>query len=157
MTTTTRAAITAGAIALALVGCGTTGDDTVQESTATAAVATPTEIQTPDPRDACTVEMTASDGSDHQDRAAITCGAEAPITLSGDFREKVTNRYSPDQAQGVERVLVVGDEVRVWTAGCFLVFDTADGTPQSCRATGEALEGQDELTPEDLDRDQQTT
>lgn len=94
-----------------------------------------------------------TEGSDHPVRARIACGTADPITVGGGFREKVTNSYDPGTAAGVERVLIVGDEARVWTETCFLAFDMAAGDPVACEAPGgQAGEaGTDEaLSPEGL-------
>lgn len=146
------------AAALALTGCAGTGEDEQSEAAATvtettAPVPTPTRIDAPEPLESCTVSLETTEGSDHPDRARIACGTEDPITVGGDFREKVTNAYDPGTAAGVERVLIVGDEARVWTEACFLSFDMAAGDPVACETPGaQAGEaGTDEvLSPEGL-------
>lgn len=146
------------AAALALTGCaGATENDqpeaaaTVTETTAP--VLTPTRIDAPEPLESCTVSVETTEGSDHPDRARIACGTEDPITVGGDFREKVTNSYDPATAAGVARVLIVGDDARVWTEACFLSYDMAAGDPVACEAPGgqATQSGTDEpLSPEGL-------
>lgn len=52
-------------------------------------------------------------GDEHSDRATITCG-ETEREAAGDFDHRVTNSYDPARTGRIDRVLVVGDERRVW-------------------------------------------
>lgn len=130
MTTTTRTLAVLGLASLALTGCSPQGDEGEPQATAT-------KIETPRPDQACTVGIDAGDNEDgeHPDEARIECGGEVR-TLAGDFRQQVTNHYDPSQAGGVQTVIVVGDERRVWMElddeTCLIAWKDGDD-PTTCK------------------------
>ena len=81
------------------------------------------------------MDVRTTPGAEHPTEAVIACGDD-PITLSGDFRDQTMNRYDPATARGVQRVMIVGREARVWTGECLLTHHLdADGT-SACTPSG---------------------
>lgn len=126
--TTTRTRAATGAVVLLLGATLTscTSDQTDQQippETATstapetaAALPTPINIIAPDNREDCTTLLDKSDaGLEDPDRVTIRC-ADKSTTLAGTFRDRYTNVYDPADAEDIEKVIVVGDEVRAWVS-----------------------------------------
>lgn len=131
---TKRNTLALTAAALVLTGCAS--GEIEPTATVTETVAAPTAIDRPDPLNSCTVDVRTTPGAEHPNEAVIACGDD-PITLSGDFRDQTMNRYDPATARGVQRVMIVGREARVWTGECLLTHDLdADGT-SACEPSGE--------------------
>lgn len=130
MSTMTRTLAVLGLASLALTGCSSQGDEGEPQ-------ATPTTIYPPAANQACTVGIDAGDSEDgeHPGEARIECGGEVR-TVEGDFRQQVTNHYDPSQAGGVQTVIVVGDERRVWMElddeTCLIAWKDGDD-PTSCK------------------------
>lgn len=139
-----------GLAAVILTGCTGEADS---GPAAAASLATPTQITRPADDQSCTVEVTTSESAEHPDRAAVTCG-ETVGEVAGDFRHQVTNRFDPAATGGIERVLVVGEEARVWMqhpeGTCLIVWQDGDD-PVTCEVPG--ADHQDEGADEALSRE----
>lgn len=94
----------------------------------------PTAIASPDPGSGCLVEI-GTVGT-FADRAEITCADDEPVTVTGDFRSGISNRYDPAEAGGVAQIIVVGDQARVWMddgdGSCLVISEDA---PAECEPT----------------------
>lgn len=148
LTLTTRAvrwAAPLGIAAVVLTGC--TGQ-VEPEAAPSPAVPTPTQISQPDDEQACTVDLETTGGAGHPDRATIVCGDSAR-EVAGDFRHQVTNRYDMAATGGIEQIIVVGDERRVWMnhpdGGCLITWSEGND-PTACKpsANGSAADDQDD-------------
>lgn len=101
-------------------------------------VVRPIEVIQPPDRQACTVELEATDEDQPANQATVSCGGQE-TTLAGDFREQTTNRYNPDTSNGITSIVIVGDESRVYmTYGedetCAIIFSEGDD-PTACEPT----------------------
>ncbi|WP_454813005.1 hypothetical protein [Paenarthrobacter nitroguajacolicus] len=101
---------------------------------------TPTKITVPDSREDCTSSLNKSlEGLEDPDRVTIRC-AGTTITVAGNFRDRYTNAYDPTVAQDIEKVIVVGGEVRAWVRygdSTCLIIHTPGTAPVQCKPTQE--------------------
>lgn len=146
-----RTAAVIAAAALALTGCAGAGEQqpattqTAQDNQAQDAPS-PTRIDQPAPGESCTIALATTECAEHPDRATIECGDESR-TVAGDFRHRVTNHYDPADTNGIDRVLVVGDERRVWmqrdASTCLIAWKDGED-PTDCQVPA-AEESDDSL------------
>lgn len=111
--TTSRLARWAAPVALSAVllsGCASAESDSDPSAEA---IPTPTQVSHPDATESCTVEVATSEGGDYPDRATVACGDRSQ-EIDGEFRHRVLNHYDPATTGGIESVVVVGEERRVW-------------------------------------------
>lgn len=101
---------------------------------------TPTKVVGPDSREDCTTSLRKSlEDLEDPDRVTIRC-AGTTITVAGNFRDRYTNAYDPKTAQDVEKIIVVGGEVRAWVRygdSTCLIIHTPGTTPVQCKPTQE--------------------
>ena len=125
----------AAGLLLALTACGQAATDNPPEAAEPAT--TPTQINRPDDRDICTVDVNRGAGEgEYPDQATIECG-DITRTVSGDFSEKTSNHYGP--TAGVKALNVVNGEARAWLRDddgdtCLVIYREND-PPTRCVKT----------------------
>lgn len=80
-------------------------------------------------------ELDSTGPEQHPNQATVACG-DQQTTLDGDFRERATNRYNPDDADDITSIVVVGGERRVYMADdedqtCAIIWCEGE-TPTDC-------------------------
>ncbi|UKA52177.1 hypothetical protein LFT48_21705 (plasmid) [Arthrobacter sp. FW305-123] len=142
MKAATITAAVAGTLLLGatLAGCVSPIPPQQNSGTPSPALPTPTKVVGPDSREDCTTSLRKSlEGLEDPDRVTIRC-AGTTITVAGNFRDRYTNAYDPETAQDIEKIIVVGGEVRAWVrygdTTC-LIIHTPGTTPVQCKPTQE--------------------
>lgn len=142
MKTAKVTAAVAGTLLLgaALAGCVSPTPPQQNVAAPSPELPSPTKITGPDSREDCTSSLRKSlEGLEDPDRVTIRC-AGTTITVAGNFRDRYTNAYDPAAAQDIEKVIVVGGEMRAWVrygdATC-LIIHTPGTPPVQCKPTQE--------------------
>lgn len=127
-------------LGVALAGCAGPTPPPQASAAPSPELPTPTKIIGPDSREDCTSSLKKSlEGLEDPDRVTIRC-AGTTITVAGNFRDRYTNTYDPKTAQDIEKIIVVGGEVRAWVhygdSTC-LIIHTPGTAPVQCKPTQE--------------------